>query len=700
MKYFKELLQKNYVCYALVFIVIIFSLFRTNIIKYYSKIDENKNEFIVSIKNIKIDDDKISLNLLYKEEIIGYYYFNKDNEKEYFINNLSIGDKIKIKGKLSSFKNNTVPNTFNYKQYLYNKKIFYKINIYEIEKISNNKNIFLKVKNYIIKRCNNFKYSKNYMFTFILGDDSYINDDVIKSYQNNGISHLFSISGMHISLLTSIILLLLNKINNNKIINYIIICLFLIFYMFLTNYSPSMLRASLFYIFTTINRFLKLEISSKNILLYSFIFLLIINPFFIYDIGFELSYSIVFSLIMLKNKLDNYSNYLVKILIVSIISFLVSLPISIYNFYQINLLGIILNIIFVPFISLIIFPLSLISLVFSALDFPLYLLIKLMENASLFFSNIKILNIILAKPNIIVIIVYYIIIILILTNYKNKRFYYLIFLMITLFIHNNILLFNNKLIVTMIDVGQGDSILIILPNNKGNILIDTGGKINFKNNKIDNSMSINTLIPFFKSYGIKSINKLILSHGDNDHIGNAFNLVDNFKINKVIFNNDGYNDLEKKLINILNNKNIQYEKGLEELDINKNKLIFLNTKIYDNENDNSNVIYFNYSKYKFLFMGDASIKKENDILDKYDIKNIDFLKVAHHGSNTSSSINFINTIKPKVSLISVGENNIYGHPKKEVLNNLSKSKIYRTDLEGSIEIRLNNDNFNIITHKP
>lgn len=96
-------------------------------------------------------------------------------------------------------------------------------------------------------------------------------------------------------------------------------------------------------------------------------------------------------------------------------------------------------------------------------------------------------------------------------------------------------------------------------------------------------------------------------------------------------------------------------------------------------------------------MGDAGVEKEKDILKKYNLKNIDFLKVGHHGSNTSSSKHFINQIKPKYSLISVGKNNRYGHPKEEVLNNLEQSKIYRTDLNGSIGIKLNKNGYKIRT---
>ena len=134
------------------------------------------------------------------------------------------------------------------------------------------------------------------------------------------------------------------------------------------------------------------------------------------------------------------------------------------------------------------------------------------------------------------------------------------------------------------------------------------------------------------------------------------------------------------------------------LNINNIKFMFLNTKIYDNENDNSSVIYFNYSNYNFLFMGDASVNREKDILNKYNLNNIDFLKVGHHGSKTSSSKKFIDEIKPKYSVISVGKNNSYGHPNNEVLNNLENSKIYRTDQNGSIMFKINNSKLIIKTY--
>ncbi len=183
-------------------------------------------------------------------------------------------------------------------------------------------------------------------------------------------------------------------------------------------------------------------------------------------------------------------------------------------------------------------------------------------------------------------------------------------------------------------------------------------------------------------------------------MGEAINLVNNFKVKKVIFNCGEFNDLEKELIKVLDKKKIKYYSCIKELNIDNNKLYFLQTKEYDNENDNSNVIYSELNVYKFMFMGDAGIDKEKDILDKYNLSNVDVLKVGHHGSKTSSSKSFIDEISPKYSIISVGKNNRYGHPNKEVLNNLEGSKIYRTDEDGSIMLKIKNNKLKIENCSP
>ena len=174
-------------------------------------------------------------------------------------------------------------------------------------------------------------------------------------------------------------------------------------------------------------------------------------------------------------------------------------------------------------------------------------------------------------------------------------------------------------------------------------------------------------------------------------MGEAINIVNNFKVKTVIFNCGSYNGLEQELIKVLNKKHIKYYSCIKELNVSNNKLHFLQTKIYDNENDNSNVIYTELNGCKFMFMGDASIMTEKEIMNKYNLPDIDVLKVGHHGSKTSSSKEFIDVINPRYSVISVGKNNRYGHPNKEVLNTLDNSKIYRTDEDGSIMFSINNE---------
>ena len=178
-------------------------------------------------------------------------------------------------------------------------------------------------------------------------------------------------------------------------------------------------------------------------------------------------------------------------------------------------------------------------------------------------------------------------------------------------------------------------------------------------------------------------------------MGEVINLVNDYKVDNVIFNCGKYNDLEKELIKVLEKKKIPYYSCIKELNIDNNKLYFLNNKDYGNENDNSSVIYTELNNYKFLFMGDVGVEVEEDLIEKYNLKDIHVLKVGHHGSKTSSSKIFIDEINPKYSIISVGKNNRYGHPNDSVLDNLNGSKIYRTDKDGSIMFKIQNNKLNI-----
>ena len=213
----------DYLYYILLFITCIFLLININ-----RKIDVpilTNNSYELIINDYKINDKTITI---YFDDIIGKYYIDNDDEIKNFKSNYSFGDKVYIEGEISVPNNNTIPNNFNYKDYLYHKYIYYIVKIDKIKMISKNDNIFLNIKNSIYKRIDSIKYN-DYLYAFILGKSYYIDSEVLNNYKINGITHLFALSGLHVSMFSSIILFILKKIKLNEKLSYLITSLFLIF---------------------------------------------------------------------------------------------------------------------------------------------------------------------------------------------------------------------------------------------------------------------------------------------------------------------------------------------------------------------------------------------------------------------------------------------------------------------------------------
>lgn len=666
MKRLRHILQSKRLIKIITIIIFIITLLYTNYYPFKSKYTKDDKEFIGIVTKYEVKEDKITIEIKAKEKLLITY---KYQDKEF--NNLSYGDKIKVKGTLITPSKNTNQNTFNYQKYLYYKKIYYLVEATSINKIANNHNYLYTIKNILYQKIDKLK-SSNYIKTLLFCDNT-LSKEIKESYRINGISHLFSVSGMHINFFVSIIYLYLNKITYNKRIKYLITNIFIIIYLILFP-SSSLLRSAVMSILYSINYLLKLKIKKIDILLLTLGVSLQINPFIIYDLGYIYSYTITFFLVLSSSTLKK-KNKINKIIYISLLSFLVSIPITIYNSYEINIISILLNIILVPIISIIILPLTILTYIFPILDSILYLFTNTLETISLFISKINITKIIFPKPSLLIVVLYYIIFLL---SYQNKKYFYLnIILLIIIYISPYL---NSNFEVLMFEVGEADCHLIKYPYNKNTILIDTG-----KNEyKIKNEV-----IPYLKSIGIKKIDYLIITHGDLDHIGGSITLINNFQVKNVVLNKGTFTDLEKELIKNLNKKKIPYQININKINLSNHTIYLLNNTKYNNENDNSIITYFTYQKYKFLYMGDASITTEDNLLENYNLNNISILKVGHHGSNTSSSKDFISQINPSISLISVGENNIYHHPNKEVINNLSKSRIYRTDINNMVKLTIN-----------
>lgn len=682
----KRVLQGN-LLYVFLFIGTIVHLFLAMTVERNSIYQIVDDVFEGTVVKRSVANNKISFELVGDETLLCSYYSDEADEKEDLWKSIPLGSKVVVKGRLKIPSKNTVPNTFDYRQYLYNKGIYYTCTIEEIKVIDKTANIFYKIKNAVIDRVMTFKI-KDYLYTMIIGDKSLLDDDTFSKYRDNGVTHLFAISGMHVGLFAVIIGKILKKCKIKKKNVDLYVVIFIWFYAFLAGFGASVIRAGLLFTFVAIDKWANWQIPKLKLLFLVGVILILFDYRMIFDVGFIYSYVTTFGLIYSSKAIEKH-----KILGTSLVANLFSLPITIHSFYKFNLASVFFNLLFVPFVSIIIYPLCLLTFFIRWLEPITGLFINGLELLNTICAEVNQLIFVVPKLNVWIFILYYSVLILFIRKSLYKTAVILIILCLLWKVKP---LLDSSIHVEFMDVGQGDCAIIRTEHNKKIVLIDTGGLVDSKSNyKVSDNV-----VTYLHSLGLDRVDSLILTHGDYDHMGDASNIVENVKVGEVIFNCGAYNNLEKELIDDLKRREIPYYSCIEELNVEGNKLYFLNDKDHGNENDNSVVVYTKLNDRKFLFMGDAGVKVEEDLIKNYNLKDIDFLKVGHHGSNTSSSIDFIDEIDPKFSIISVGKNNRYGHPKKSVLDAIKTSKIYRTDIDGSVEIKLNKSEYKISTCPP
>ena len=660
-------------------------------IDFTSKFEGSESNVTGKVESIKYQGNKMTLTLKTKEKLIATYYFDTKEELNKTKQELSLGDTLTLEGELTKPISSLNFHGFSYPTYLEYQKIFYimKVSRFYIE--SKNSNILYSIRNAIRSSIKTDKVG-SYIRVFFLGDDTSFDTTLEEDFRNLGISHLFALSGTQISFLISLFTLRKKSISFKNLL--FIICVLLSYYLIIED-CAAIDRALIFSLVFSINKTFNLNILPSFLILLSLSILFFINPYYIFDVGFQYSTIISCTLILYMNNKKSKGK-IIDLLEVSWVSFLVSLPISLYHFSYINPLSIIYNLFYVPFINVIIFPLSVICFFIPHLSFILEFFITIFEGSVSFLSHLNIGYITLARFNIVYYLLYYILIFSYLfVKIKRKIFLFLILLMIV--IHYSYPKVFPKDALYMIDVGQGDSFLIT-SNNK-TMLIDTGGVMTYYQEQwmqYEKSSGGKYLVTFLKSLGITNLDYLVLTHGDYDHAGEALTIMDEIDVGTVFFNGNLLNELEKK---IWNNSLSHYK--LREGDSfslgNFNFLVISNT--YPDENDGSLVLYSTINDKRLLFMGDASIKSEEYILDNYDIRDITILKVGHHGSRTSSSEEFINSVNPTYALISAGKDNKFNHPHKEVIERLEEngSIIYNTQINGMVMFDFTNNKIKTYT---
>ena len=296
-KRLKIILSSNTVLVILILVTLTKIYLYTNRVNSVYSIDTN--EIIGIVTKVETKDDFNIYTISGRENILVYY------DKKLSI---SLGDKVKVSGTLEKLNHNTIFNQFDYKTYMLSFNTYYKMNASSINILRKNKFILYKIKNIVINKIKYLKGSE-YLSAFILGDTSEIKSNIMDSFRINGINHLFSISGMHIGLLSSILLFLLNKIKKSDK-NFIVISLFLIFFMAFVNFTKSVVRSTLFFILLNLNRILNLNLKRERIFLILLIIILFKNPYNIYNISFIFSYTISFYLILFSDLIGKKKGYL------------------------------------------------------------------------------------------------------------------------------------------------------------------------------------------------------------------------------------------------------------------------------------------------------------------------------------------------------------------------------------------------------
>lgn len=586
------------------------------------------------------------------EKYNNYVILEKDDIKcLYYDDSLEEGNKILLEGKINKLDSNN-----EFYKYLLTQRVNF---VFEGEVVENDNHITFnnRVINFLLN--NKDEGNKNILKLILFNEKNDSNEIFYEYFDKLSISFLVVISGFHINLIFKIL-------KKTKILKYIIT----FFYVYLLNFSISSLKAFLYYVIKKVNRKGNYPINNSDILSLLVIAFLFINPSYIFNMGFIYSFAFSYIINFVNNILIGKKTS-IKIL-KKVIIYCFSIPIILQNNYEISTNSFFANVLLVYPISFM-FVFSLIYLFFDKfyLVYKIYALI--MEKVLYAFAKYSI-NLIFGKPSLFIIILMYASLILFLYFYQNRLykkalFYFAIFVFINIFQYN-IPNLDYKESVYFIDVGQGDCIALKIKNSKKVVLIDTGG------NKYKN-LAKTTIIPFLKSEGIKEIETIIITHDDYDHNGNKDNLLNGFKVNNVIEDSS----IESVTIG---------DKNFVNLNVNENR-----------DNDGSIVLYGEYGGVNYLFTGDISSKKEEEIINEYKNLSVDILKVSHHGSSSSTSENFLRHINAKIALIGVSKNNSYDHPSSEVISRLEKYKliIYRTDIDGTIHIYKSLFNNGIIVEK-
>lgn len=697
------------------------------------------------IEEPKKDDNKISLKV--KSDLVIEPFISLVNGYSIvniYDNTLSLeyGDKIQIDGDLDIVPNASNPDEFSYSDYVAKQGVFSfitakKITIIENHTLDDFQYMLINTRKNLLSTLYQSmpESSASIIGSLVFGAKATpVPKNVRDEFTSLGLSHVLAASGMQITLIMGTGLLLIRLTKINRLLGICLIIPSIVFYMFLTGLPPSILRAGLLNILILLIQYKRESADTYKVLFFVSSGIIIVNPLALFDIGFQFSVLATFGLLYISKILEDKLNFL-PIFLSSIVAMILAaqimvLPLQLYHFGQFSYLFLLANLIASLFVDLLTY-ISILTLIIGKI-FPfisyyfgtlLYYILSVFLYIIDYISLLPVSVSYMKRPEIHTVIFLYLLIFTIIEFFKEdklkidtlkqKKYLAMLSGLIILF---SLDLYRydqttNLLEVNFINVSQGDSTLIVTPD-KQTILIDCGQAYQRKiGDKIVNyNAAEKYILPYLRHKGIKTIDKLVLTHPDLDHIGGCETILDNFHIKEIwdsgqTDDSQAYSQLLTKIleknipIKVVNYNDNYEEKNLKLKVI--NKIDVSDTELKSYNNNYAIALRLDYGKNSFLFMSDLEKEAEEQLLNSYEDINSDVLKVGHHGSNTSTTDEFMLSVRPQYAVISAGKNNRYKHPRKEVLERLNYfgSKIYRTDQDGGVIFTSDGNKLNITTSK-
>lgn len=665
--------------------------------------DTSENIAVQAVVNdvIKEYDEYTKYSITSQKLITSEYKANdRINMYLYTSERLMLGDVVKFESKLRHGNIKRNESDFNEELYFKTKKIKYKVFSDEVLVCGKTSSLQISI-NKISEKIQSIIYNiynekdAGIITAMVIGDKTGLDSKIYETYRQAGIVHIIAISGLHISILATILLFLLKPFG--RYVPPIILLIFLAFYSILTGCSVSIVRASIMMLFYIMGGLISRRYDILSSAAVTCCILLCYNPYYIYDLGFQYSFISVFAIGLTTEILNKYNikNKFIALFIISLAVSLATKPITMYNFYYINSIDVFLNVI-VLFIMQIMMPLILISVVAGFIYIKLgllvgtvvHLLLNIIEYLSEITLKIPLSYIMTGGASILIIITLYLIIISVYKILIGKKYTIPLLLICILFIaYTNISKYTGFQ-ADFIYVGQGDC--TILRENDKCFLIDCGSsEYRPYGQTILNELSYNN---------VKKINGIYISHLDYDHMGGIIEIADFITIENIYI---GSNFIENENYYMLldaaskNNINIEYIDIGHSNKISENStinLIYFDTNC-KNTNESSAIFKLISGNKSILFTGDINSKISDTLVKFYDIS-ADILKVPHHGSKYSNSYGFINAVNPRLAINFAGYNNVYGHPNIETIDLYENSNIpfLSTNYDGMVKIRIKDNN--------